>query len=251
MGDADKVARGAANTMIRSTTRLCLALGALACAGLGLGGINARADIIVDSIDDQQIPDPTDDYTFHCFLTKNTQIKAGSYCTIYDIPGLSPYNGIIAVPDASWSPSIQLTGITPPGLASPPPDSPTLYNLTYTYNGTAPIIVPPSQSELDLGDFGLTLANTNPVPPFYYFSSWSFDPSIGQFVGTSGTARVNFLASAAPEPSAWVLLALGIPFAGLALGRARSGSSDGEQKSKKSFRPRGVTASGNSFPYVR
>jgi hypothetical protein len=199
-----------------------LAIFALACAAAGPGTSTARADIVVDSVDDQQIPDPHDNYTFHCGLTFSTNIINGSYCTIYDIPGLSPTNGMVTVPNANWTFSIQLTGITPPGLPTPPPDSPIVYNLTYKYIGATTISVPEGQFEIDLGLFQLkNVSNSLPVPPFLYWSSYSFNGNM--FVGTTGTAPVRL--TGAPEPSAWALLALGMPLAGFGLRRARARSS--------------------------
>jgi hypothetical protein len=72
------------------------------------------------------------DYT--AIVTSNQTVNAGDYFTIYDFGG---YVAGSALAPAGWTVSVQLLGITPSDVL--PSDDPSLFNLTWTYNGTTPI----------------------------------------------------------------------------------------------------------------
>lgn len=68
-------------------------------------------------------------------VTANQTVTTGDYFTIYDFGG---YVAGSAVAPAGWTVSVQLLGTTPSDVN--PTDNPSLYNLTWTYTGTTPIV---------------------------------------------------------------------------------------------------------------
>lgn len=73
------------------------------------------------------------DYTG--IVTSNQTVNAGDYFTIYDFGG---YVAGSAVAPAGWTVSVSLLGLTPSDVL--PADDPSLFNLTWTYVGTNPIV---------------------------------------------------------------------------------------------------------------
>jgi hypothetical protein len=79
------------------------------------------------------------DYTG--IVTSNQTVTTGDYFTIYDFGGYVSGSGIAPV---GWTFTAQLIGITPSDVS--PADDPSLFNLTWTYIGTNPIV-----GDADLG----------------------------------------------------------------------------------------------------
>ena len=96
--------------------------------------MTARADIIPTLFSVTPTgPNFTWDYTG--IVTSNQTVNAGDFFTIYDFGG---YVAGSAVAPLGWSVSVQLLGITPSDVI--PADDPSLFNLTWTYHGEAPIV---------------------------------------------------------------------------------------------------------------
>jgi len=182
----------------------------------------ARADIVIPEIDDMPIYDPSDNYTFHVFLTNTTLVAKGDFFTIYDIPNLLPATAIASAAP-NWNAQFSLLGQTPGGLS--PPDSPLIYNITYIYGGAIPIQVPDGQTSLDLGTFpGFKLTVPTPsmlqppaVPPLLFWASQS-TAITGAPVGVQSSTPLTVTF---PEPRSIVLLGLGAGLAGIVRQRRR------------------------------
>jgi hypothetical protein len=135
-----------------------------------------------------------------------TPCPAGSFFTLYDIPGLFAPSA-----PANWGSTIQLTGITP-SLVSPG-DSAAVENLTFFYTGTL------APGPLTLSGFSF-LSTSNQVGTIpYAFSATSMSVT-GGLNGTSGSGFVAGPGSApTPEPASLALIGAGL--VGLALRRKR------------------------------
>jgi len=68
-------------------------------------------------------------------VTSNQTVNAGDYFTIYDFGG---YVAGSAVAPVGWTVTASLVGLTPSDVN--PNDDPSLFNLTWTYVGTTPIV---------------------------------------------------------------------------------------------------------------
>jgi hypothetical protein len=79
------------------------------------------------------------------------------FFTIYDFNGLVPNSAMMP---ANWSFSSLLNGVTPTRVN--PPDDPMILNLTFTYTGATPIIVP-----APLGTFS-AVSNFGQLHPGYF-----------------------------------------------------------------------------------
>ncbi|MGP0069381.1 MAG: PEP-CTERM sorting domain-containing protein [Isosphaeraceae bacterium] len=166
----------------------------------------ARAKgIVVTSGSTQSVGDPFYEYTFAITLQAGTTLDNGGYITIYDLPGLfndSATNqpGTPEDPGIKWGSAVMLLGLTPSDAT--PTDSPSIYNVTWEWNGSA--ITAPAGSDLNLGTFTVTtdLSSTPTPTPTLLNYLGSVD---GSTESNSGTVTV----STVPEPSATILLLLG------------------------------------------
>ena len=178
-------------------------LAGLAVLGVMLaGGRTAQAaGIILTSATVQQTGDPTYEYIFTAELEKGLTLFNGGFFTVYDLPGI-PATALTSQPNISWGASIQLLGVTPPGVQ--PPDSSTIYNVTWQWNGSSPIAAP-AGSNLPLGTFiiGSTVELPAPPEPTLYYVSFLND---GKTPPTVDTIKVTAII---PEPTSVVLLFLG------------------------------------------
>jgi hypothetical protein len=178
--------------------------GASLLAGLAVilaGGRAAQAGgIIITSGTVIQTGDPTYEYIFDTQLLPGSSLHNGGFFTIYDLPGI-PQTALTSQPSILWGSSIQLQGVTPPGIS--PPDDPQVYNVTWGWNGSSPITAPPT-SNLDLGTFvvGSTVELPSPPQPTLVYVGFLND---GVTPPNEGTIKVTFV----PEPSSVILLVLG------------------------------------------
>jgi hypothetical protein len=106
----------------------------LGLALLASGILIARADIIptLDSITGSS---PNFTWNYSANVTVNETINPGDFFTIYDFGSIAPGSN---TQPTGWTFSQALIGPTAP-LTSPT-DNPNILNLTWTYNGTAPIV---------------------------------------------------------------------------------------------------------------
>src|SRR5437870_1384278 len=76
-------------------------------------------------------------WTYTATLKSGSTLNSGDFFTIYDIGGITPTTPVNppSIVPASWSSSVQLLGTN--GFGQAPSDSASVYNITYTYSGTA------------------------------------------------------------------------------------------------------------------
>ena len=67
-------------------------------------------------------------------LTAGSTLDNGGFITLYDLPGI-PAGALTAQPSIKWGSSVQLLGVTPSDITVT--DSPTVYNVTWQWNGSA------------------------------------------------------------------------------------------------------------------
>jgi hypothetical protein len=119
-----------------------------------------------------------------------TPCPAGSFFTLYDIPGLSSPSA-----PANWGSTIQLTGITPSFVSVA--DSATLENLTFFYTG------PAAPGPLTTDGFSFESTSNQVGTIQYAFSATS------NGAGDSGKGLVAG-PTTVPEPSSVALMLLGV-----------------------------------------
>jgi hypothetical protein len=101
-------------------------------------------------------------YEYEAYLPNKHYIESGDYFTIYDFAGYVV--GSIASASPLWTGSAQLTGVNTVDPVVTIPDNDTIYNLTWTYNGT----------RVDAGPAGITFdgftaaSELNGVAPGWY-----------------------------------------------------------------------------------
>jgi hypothetical protein len=141
-------------------------------------------------------------YNYHADLTSDQSIISGSFVTIYDFSGLV---GTPTVDQPGWTVSTALVGKTAAGTA--PTDNPTILNFSITWTGgtvagPVPAIITFhatstfNQTNILAGNLQFTSQATKTTLPGSPFGS------IGPVTGPN---------SLVPEPTSFVLLALGLP----------------------------------------
>jgi hypothetical protein len=158
----------------------------LGLALLGSGILIARADIIptLDSITGTS-PNFTWNYTAN--VTVNETIDAGDFFTIYDFSSIMPTTHS---EPTGWTFSTALLGPTAP-LTSPT-DNPNLWNVTWTYIGTTPIV-----GSAALGTFSVvTATNQLKTGQFTAEATLNTGPEAGTKISNIGNVSVPV-----PEPS--------------------------------------------------
>jgi hypothetical protein len=171
-------------------------------AGVGV----ARADINLALNSGPVVNGANFNWTYTATLKSGSTLNNGDFFTIYDIGGFGPgvpvANNVI-LPGANWTFSIQLLGVN--GFAQSPADSGSLYNVTYTFTGTSPIV---AASDTILGGgagaFGyVSSSSSSTLEPY---SANSHITSGGAPAGNTSLVTV----AAVPEPSVLMLSGIGL-----------------------------------------
>jgi hypothetical protein len=176
----------------------------LGLAVLASGILIARADIIptLDSITGSS---PNFTWNYSANVTVDQTVNSGDFFTIYDFSSIMPTT---TTQPSGWTFSTALVGPTAP-LTSPT-DNPNLWNLTWTYSGSA---ITGSQA---LGIFSV-VTSTDQLKDgqFTAQATRNSGPNAGTKVSNIGTVAVPV-----PEPSA-LLPIIGVCAAALISTRVR------------------------------
>ena len=143
-------------------------------------------------------------WTYTATLKSGSSLMNGDFFTIDDIgggfgPGTPIANPVI-MPGSNWSSSIQLVGID--GFNQAPPEISTLYNITFTFVGSAPVVaIADTILGGGAGAFGYT-SSTN-IPVMSVFSATSHSTIDGFSQGNTSSLAVAD--PPVPEPAAIIL----------------------------------------------
>src|SRR5436190_3882074 len=104
---------------------------------LAMTGI-ASADIVLALASGPVVNGGNFNWTYTATLASGSTLNPSDFFTIYDIGGFGPgipIAGNVILPGSGWISSIQLIGTN--GFGQAPVDNGSLYNVTYTYTGSA------------------------------------------------------------------------------------------------------------------
>ena len=198
-----------------------------AAAAVGVAAATAKAGLLPTS--STSTPDGTTNrYDYGVVLTSDSKLQPGDYFTVFNFDGFVPGSN---TQPADFTFSASKGGGTPTGIAGPAADANGV-NLTWTYTGTG------ATGQLPIGDF--TAASTNASTAlsqggFAGQTHRSADGQIDSNVTTTiipGTDPITTpipvdptvtaggdptdAPPGVPEPATLVLLAAGLPLAGVA-----------------------------------
>jgi hypothetical protein len=173
---------------------------------LALGGGQARAGFTVTLDSGSPTGSGPFTYSYTASIPDGDQINPGNFFRIYDFAGYVA--GTVTAP-AGWVATTNNTDpVPPPSVILSHGDDPTVPNLTFTYNGTSPIVGATSIS-------GFTAQSTFPlqgaIKDFVGRDTKSTGPTAGSAVDSVGDIRVPGV----PEPSAVVSVSIGLALLGL------------------------------------
>lgn len=106
----------------------------LGLVAFGTSLVVAYGDII-PSLDSVTGSSPNFTWNYSANVTVNETVNKGDFFTIYDFSSIMP---TVTTQPAGWTFSTALVGPTAP--LTTPTDNPSLWNLTWTYNGNSPIV---------------------------------------------------------------------------------------------------------------
>ena len=164
-------------------------------------------------------------YTYQLFLLADTKTVTGNLVTFYDFDGL--LNSGVNVPafvgssGASYSISVQNTGLNPPGTVALAGDNNGLPNVSLTYNGVSPL-VNTGPGSVGLGT--LTLHSSNGVNvggDFTPFAANHIKNSNGSPSGNQAFVTGPNAALPTPEPGTLAMF-VGMGISGMAFARRRN-----------------------------
>jgi len=147
---------------------------------LGSGILIARGDII-PTLSSVTGSSPNFTWNYSANVTVDETINAGNFFTIYDFGSIAP--GSNSQP-AGWTFSQALVG--PTAALTSPTDNPNILNLTWTYNGTTPIV-----GSAALGMFSVvTSTDQLKVGQFSAEATRSSGPNAGTKISNIGSVSV-------------------------------------------------------------
>jgi hypothetical protein len=156
-------------------------------AAISAISLAARADII-PTLSSVTGSSPNFTWNYSANVTVNQTVNTGDFFTIYDFGSIAP--GFATMQPTGWTFSQALIG--PTAAQTSPTDNPNILNLTWTYNGTTPIV-----GSAALGMFSvITSTDQLKVGQFTAQATLNTGPNAGTKVSNVGTVSVPV-----PEPS--------------------------------------------------
>jgi hypothetical protein len=171
----------------------------LLLAAISAISLAARGDII-PTLSSVTGSSPNFTWNYSANVTVDQTINTGDFFTIYDFGTIAPGSN---TQPTGWTFSQSLVG--PTAALTSPTDNPNILNLTWTYNGTAPIV-----GSAALGMFSVvTSTDQLKTGQFTAQATRSTGPEAGSKISNIGNVTVPV-----PEPSA-VLPIIGVCAAAL------------------------------------
>jgi hypothetical protein len=158
----------------------------LLLAAISAISLAVRADII-PTLSSVTGSSPNFTWNYSANVTVNQTVNTGDFFTIYDFGSIAPGSN---TQPTGWTFSQSLVG--PTAALTTPTDNPNILNLTWTYNGTAPIV-----GSAALGMFSvITSTDQLKTGQFTAQATLNSGPNAGTKVSNVGTIAVPV-----PEPS--------------------------------------------------
>src|SRR5713226_4472957 len=162
----------------------------LGLALLGSGILIARGDII-PTLDSVTGSSPSFTWNYAANVTVDQTINTGDFFTIYDFGTIAPGSN---TQPTGWTFSQALVG--PTAALTSPTDNPNILNLTWTYNGAAPIV-----GSASLGIFSVvTSTDQLKTGQFTAQATRSSGPEAGSKISNIGNVSVAAAESSALFP---------------------------------------------------
>jgi hypothetical protein len=157
---------------------------------LGSGMLIVRGDII-PTLSSVTGSSPNFTWNYSANVTVNQTVNTGDFFTIYDFGSIAPGSN---TQPTGWTFSQSLLG--PTAALTSPTDNPNILNLTWTYNGTAPIV-----GSAALGMFSvITSTDQLKTGQFTAQATLNSGPNAGTKISNVGTVSVPVPESSALMP---------------------------------------------------